>query len=106
MKEKTFAFRVSGSDLDRIKSKVRQAGMTATDYLVRTALGKKIIVVEGLPEMISELKAIGRNLNQLTVLANMGRISVTHLREFIEQFTELLIFSKNEEKGEEMKREK
>ena len=32
--------------------------------------------VEGLEQVLSELKAQGRNLNQLTTLANMGRVSV------------------------------
>ena len=30
--------------------------------------------MEGLEEILVELKAQGRNLNQLTMLANMGRI--------------------------------
>ena len=32
--------------------------------------------VEGLEQVLSELKAQGRNLNQLTTLANMGRVTV------------------------------
>ena len=32
--------------------------------------------MEGLEQVLSELKAQGRNLNQLTTLANMGRVSV------------------------------
>jgi len=89
MKNKTFAFRVSESDLNRIKSKARQAGLTATDYIILSALGKKIVVIDGLPEMLSELKAIGRNLNQLTTLANMGRVSAVHLTEFTGRFANL-----------------
>jgi len=32
-------------------------------------------------ELISELKAIGRNLNQLTTLANMGKVDAVYLAE-------------------------
>ena len=32
--------------------------------------------MEGLEQVLSELKAQGRNLNQLTTLANMGRVTV------------------------------
>ena len=32
--------------------------------------------VEGLEHVLSERKAQGRNLNQLTTLANMGRVTV------------------------------
>ena len=50
------------------------------------SLGKKIIVVEDLPQAISEMKAIGRNLNQLATLANMGRITSVRLDEAREMF--------------------
>ena len=59
-----------------IQHRAKQAGMTVTDYLVTCALDKEIIQVNGLDEILSELKAQGRNLNQLTTLANMGRVSV------------------------------
>lgn len=39
--------------------------MTMTDYIVQCALGKEIVRVDGLDEILSELKAQGRNLNQL-----------------------------------------
>ena len=42
---------------------------------------KEIIVVDGMQEFISELKAIGRNLNQLTTLANMGKVDAVYLAE-------------------------
>ena len=59
-----------------IQHRAKQAGMTVTDYLLTCALGKEIIQINGLDEILSELKAQGRNLNQLTTLANMGRVTV------------------------------
>ena len=59
-----------------IQHRAKQAGMTVTDYLVTCALDKEIIQVNGLDEILSELKAQGRNLNQLTTLANMGKVTV------------------------------
>ena len=55
-------------------------------FILSTALGKKIIVVDGLEESIAELKAIGRNLNQLTTLCNMGKIRALELAEVKRQF--------------------
>ena len=52
--------------------------MTVTDYLCLCGLGKKILQVDGLDQVLTELKAQGRNLNQLTTLANMGRITVVY----------------------------
>lgn len=57
--------------------------MTMTDCIVQCAFGKEIIQVEGLGEILSELKAQGRNLNQLTTLTNMGRISVVQGEDLI-----------------------
>ena len=48
-------------------------------------LGKQIVVIDGLHEVIRLQKTIGRNLNQLTTLANMGRVRVVNLQELTEQ---------------------
>ena len=34
--------------------------------------------MDGLDKVLSELKAQGRNLNQLTTLANMGKVTVVY----------------------------
>ena len=86
MKNKKFAFRISECDLNAIRVKATQAKMTVTDYLVACALDKKIVVVEDMPQAVSEMKAIGRNLNQLTTLANMGRVASVRLDEVQEMF--------------------
>ncbi len=61
-----------------IQARAKQADMTVTDYLCLCGLGKKILQVDGLDQVLTELKAQGRNLNQLTTLANMGRITVVY----------------------------
>ena len=61
---------------EAIRERARAAGLTVTDYLCYSGLGKEIVRMEGLEQVLSELKAQGRNLNQLTTLANMGRVSV------------------------------
>ena len=72
-----------------IQRLAKQAGMTVTDYIVTCALNKKIVRVDGLEEAVTELKAQGRNLNQLTTLANMGRIQFLRSDELIENYTDL-----------------
>ena len=47
------------------------------------------IRIDGLDDLLSELKAQGRNLNQLTTLANMGRISVLRGDDLIREYTRL-----------------
>ena len=41
----------------------------------------KVCVVPGLKEMVHEMKGIGRNLNQLTMLANAGTIHEVNLKD-------------------------
>ena len=55
-------------------------------FILSTALGKEIIIVEGLEKSFAALKAIGRNLNQLTTLCNMGKIQALELAEIKQQF--------------------
>ena len=85
-KEKMFAMRMRQTDCDRIQHKAGQAGMSMTGFLTASALGKNIVVVDGLDKVLAELKAIGKNLNQLTTLCNMGRITFLDLTEIKSSF--------------------
>ncbi len=75
----TFSIRMASSDLDTIKKKARQARLSQSDYVTRCCLGRQVVVIEDLKEAAKQLRAIGNNLNQLTALVNMGRVSVTNL---------------------------
>lgn len=72
-KSKMFCMRMCQSDYDSIKHKAEKARLDMTGYITMSALDKKIVVVDGLDKVLTELKAIGRNLNQLTTLCNMGK---------------------------------
>lgn len=81
-----FAMRMSQQDYDRIQHKAGQAGMSMTGFLTASALDKKIVVVDGVDKVLGELKAIGRNLNQVTTLCNMGKITCLDLTEIMKGF--------------------
>jgi hypothetical protein len=89
LKDKKFAFRVRERDLNQIRLKAKRAKMTVTDYLVASSLGKDIVVIDGVEPLIGQLKAVGKNLNQLTTLAHMGRIQAVRLDEVSEAFCDL-----------------
>lgn len=74
---------------DLIQHLAKQAGMTVTDYIITCALWKEIVRVDGLDEVLTELKAQGRNLNQLTTLANMGQLRIFWGDELIERYTDV-----------------
>ena len=78
-KDTVFSVRISSVDLDAIRARAKQARMSQSDYVVRCCLGRPIVIIEALKEFLSELRAIGNNLNRLVVLANMGRITVVNL---------------------------
>lgn len=79
MKDTTFSIRISQENLDTIRRKAKQARMSQSDYVTRCCLGKQVVVVEDLKDVLKQQRAIGNNLNQLTVLANMGRIETVNL---------------------------
>lgn len=89
MKSERFNIRMTTQEKAAIITKAKRAGRTTSEFMIQTALNRKIIVIDGLPEMVRELKALGRNLNQLTVLCNMGRLQCTDLGPFTEKLADI-----------------
>ena len=77
-KTEIITLRVTPQVKERIRAKAQELHLTVTDYLCLCGLGKRIVRVDGLDQVLSELKAQGRNLNQLTTLAHMGKITVVY----------------------------
>ena len=75
--------------MNTVHHKAKQAKLTLTEYVTQCALGKQIFVIDGLEEVIRQQKSIGKNLNRLTVLSNMGKISCVNLRELTDEYTAL-----------------
>ena len=89
MKDKKLSIRISEQDLAAIHRKAATAKLSFTDYVTRSCLNRQIVVIDGLEDIIREQKAIGRNLNRLTLLCNMGKVSVVSLGEVKEQYARL-----------------
>ena len=89
-KGKMFSFRVSESDLLKIRNRAEKAKLSMSAFILSVALNKDIIIVEGLDNSLTELKAIGRNLNRLTTLCNMGKIQSLELAEIKQQFGDIM----------------
>ena len=88
-KSKMFCFRLSEQDYLSILQKAARAKLNMTAYITTSALQKPIVVIDGLEQVIGELKGIGRNLNQLTTLCNMGKIQSLGLTDVKERFGEI-----------------
>ena len=50
----------------------KKSKLTQSEYLLRSALDKNILVVEGLKEILIELSREGNNLNQISRALNQG----------------------------------
>lgn len=75
------------SEYDAIKKKADKANLNFTEFVTRSALDKPIVMIDGLGNVLKEQKAIGRNLNQLTTLCNMGKIDCPDLTQMIKQYS-------------------
>ena len=86
-RSKTIAIRCTEEEYQRIHDKAEQCGLRLNDFVIRSALGKKIIVAEGINEIVKKQKAIGRNLNQIATLANMDRLTVVNFQQLLNEHT-------------------
>ena len=73
-KDKIITIRVSEKEKKKLIEKSEVAKLSLSEYLIKQGLDKEIVIVDGLSEVVSELRRIGKNLIQLTFLANSGRI--------------------------------
>ena len=80
-RNKSIPIRVTEKELQAIDANAKKAKKNRTEYMITSALGKEITVIEDLREMIVQLKRIGNNLNQLTRKANAQEVKVVDLEE-------------------------
>ena len=73
-RQKQIVIRATDKEFEQIKKKVEKSKLTQNKYLLQSALEKEINVVEGIKDLVLETKRIGINLNQLTKLANQGKV--------------------------------
>ena len=89
MKNRRITLRVSDVDWQKLHDKATASRMTLTDYLTACGLQKEIVIIDGLEEVIRQQKGIGRNLNQLTMLANMGKVKTVYLQELTDAYAQV-----------------
>ena len=84
-RNRTITIRCTDDEYLRIHSKAQRYNLSLSDFILRAAMDKKIIVADGMDEVAKQQKAIGRNLNQIAMLAHEGRLHSVRLDELIEQ---------------------
>ncbi len=85
-RNKTISIRCTEDEYQRVHSRAEKYGLRLNEFVLKTSLGKKIIVAQGLDEVVRQQKAIGNNLNQLTRLAHEGKVSVIDLKPLLDEY--------------------
>ena len=98
-KNKQFSIRISAQDLETIRQKAVQAHMNQSDYVTACCLGKHIVILDGLKEVLRQQKAIGNNLNQLAVLANTGKVQFANLDAAAQEFAKINVTLRQIQEG-------
>lgn len=80
----TLTIRLTPGEKDTIVRKSKQADMTLTDFVVAAVLSAQIHVAEDMKPVVTELKRIGNNLNQITARINAGVFRSYNFQEVIE----------------------
>lgn len=80
-KDRIITIRVSEKEKKKLIEKSEVAKLSLSEYLIKQGLDKDIVIVDGLNEVVTELRRIGNNINQLTRLANEKIITVVDLKE-------------------------
>lgn len=84
-RNRTITIRCTDDEYERIHNKAERHKLSLSDFVLRSALDKKIVVADGLDEVAKQQKAIGRNLNQIAMLGHEGRLHFVRLDELLEQ---------------------
>ena len=90
-KDIKFSTRMAAQDREAIKELAKQSGMSMSNYVTDCCLGKQIIIIDGLKEVLRELKGIGNNLNQLVMLVHMGKVQVLGLEDMRQLLADILV---------------
>ena len=86
--------RMKEDELKLIRQKAKKAGMSFSSFLISSAVGKEIIVIDGIKEFTHQLSKLGANVNQLTILAHQGKITcpdITHVNKSLNEIWQYLV---------------
>ena len=83
-RNQTLTIRVTAGEKDAITQKASKARMSITDYIVASSQLTQIHVAEDTRPLVTELKRIGNNLNQISMKINAGAFQSYNFQEVIE----------------------
>lgn len=78
-KKDRIEIRVTPEEKMLITLKSKQANQSISEFLIKSSVENKVVVINDLTQMTTELRRIGNNINQLTRLANSRIITCVDL---------------------------
>lgn len=89
-RDKQIKFYATEKEKEEIKNKITQSKLNQNEYLLKCAMEKDILIIDGLDDVLNQLIRVGNNLNQLTRLSHEGKIiNVSELRDLKREFEEI-----------------
>ena len=88
-RNQTLTIRVTAAEKDAIVRNAAKARMSLTDYIVASSLLTEIYVAEDTRPLLTELKRIGNNLNQISMKINAGAFQSHNFQEVIDMQREI-----------------
>jgi hypothetical protein len=83
-RNETLTVRLTKSEKRAIQNKAKKSGLTMSDYFVKVSAEKQINVIDVKP-LLTELKRLGANINQIARRVNSGFFRPRNFDEVIEQ---------------------
>ena len=83
-RNQTLTIRVTTGEKDAITQKAAKARMSVTDYIVASSQLTEIYVAEDTRPLVTEVKRIGNNQNQISMKINAGAFQSYNFQEVIE----------------------
>lgn len=83
-RDKTLTIRLTDSEKKKINAKSKKAKMSTTDFIIASTDNAVIKTPEDLRPVITQLKRIGNNINQIAVKVNSGAVYSVNFDEVID----------------------
>lgn len=74
-RNKQLNIRLTEEEYQKLMYNINKSKLSQSEYIRKSILRKDIIVIDGIKELLIEIKRIGNNLNQLTKAVNSGMIA-------------------------------
>lgn len=88
-RSETLTVRLTRTEKAAIAAKAKKANMNLTEYIIALSRDSRIAVPPDLKPLLTQLKRIGNNLNQIAWKVNAGAAYVPGLNEVTEMQNEL-----------------